>query len=140
MIQQRSNIVPKTCFECPQGDVLRTSWRRPGSTFNRPSNVRLGRPLDVISGRPQDVRSRRPRDDQIGSLGMSWGCCKGTYCGPILAGWVDLWNYQLPGFIIEFMIGLIILYVKKVIIKMVLIVILQESELINIILYPQKKY
>ena len=67
---------------------------------------------------------------------MSWGCCKGTSCGPTLASWVDLWNSVVPGFIIEFMIGLIILYVKKVIIKMVLIVILQESELIHIILYP----
>ena len=66
------------CFEYPLGDVLRTSWGCPKSTFQgRPLSVRLGRPLDVISGYSQDVRSGcprdvrwgRPQDGQIGSLG-----------------------------------------------------------------------
>ena len=89
-----TNIVPKTCFECPLGDVLRTSWGCAESTsLGRPVDVRLGRPLDVISGRPKDVRSRRPRDGQIGSLGdvlgtLEWGVL-GTSWGPIFAGWVN---------------------------------------------------
>ena len=49
------------------GDVLRTSWGHPESTYEgRPLNVRLRRPVDVISGRPQDVRLGHPRDGQIG--------------------------------------------------------------------------
>ena len=68
--------------------LWRSSRGRPESASQRrPLNVRLGRPLDVISvrpqgvrlGRPWDIRSRRSRDDQIGSLGTSWG--------PIFAGW-----------------------------------------------------
>ena len=51
------NIVPKTCFEGPLGDVLITSWGSPESTSQgSPVDVRLGRPLDVILRHPQDVR------------------------------------------------------------------------------------
>ena len=60
------------------GDVLRTSWGRPESTFQgRPLNIRLGRSQDVRSGRPQDVRSGRPRDSQIGPLGDVLGTLVG---------------------------------------------------------------
>ena len=41
--------------------------------------------------------------------------------------------------IMQFMIGLDILYVKKVVLQIVLIIILKESELTHIILYVQKK-
>ena len=41
--------------------------------------------------------------------------------------------------IMQFMIGLDILYVKKVVLQIVLITILKESELTHIILYVQKK-
>ena len=47
-----THIVPKTCFEGPLEDVLRTSWGCPESTSKgRLVDFRLGRPLDVISGR-----------------------------------------------------------------------------------------
>ena len=46
-------------------------------------------------------------------------------------------NYRI--YIMQFLIGLIILKVKKVMINIVLIIISQESELTYIILYLQKK-
>ena len=72
------------------GDVLRTSWGLPESTFQwRPLNERLGRSLDVISGRSQDVRLGRPPDGQIGSLGEVLGTFEGDGKSwwPIFAGW-----------------------------------------------------
>ena len=55
-----THIVPKTCFEDPLGNVLRTSWGCPESAYEgRPLNVRLGRPLDVISGRQIGTSPRR---------------------------------------------------------------------------------
>ena len=92
-----TNIVPKTCFEGPLGDVLRTSWGRPESTSQgRPVDVGLGRPLGVILGRPQDVRSGRLRDGQIGSLRyVLWrleGDVLGTSWGTVFAGWVGSCN------------------------------------------------
>ena len=86
-----TNIVPKTCFEGPLGDVLRMSWGRPESTSQRrPVDVKLGLPLDVISELPQDVRSGRPWAVQMGSLGNVLGTLQryvlGTSWGPIFAG------------------------------------------------------
>ena len=46
-------------------------------------------------------------------------------------------NYRI--YIMQFLIGLIVLKVKKVMINIVLIIISQESELTYIILYLQKK-
>ena len=40
----------------------------------------------------------------------------------------------------KFMIGLNILYVKKVVLQIILIEVLQESKFVYIVLYPQKKY
>ena len=77
-----TNIVPKTCFEGPLGDVLRMSWGRPESISQRHSvDVKLGRPLDVISGRPRDV--------QIGSLGNVLGTLQGYVLG-------TSWGQYLP--------------------------------------------
>ena len=103
-IQQITNIVPKTCFEGPLGDVLRTSWGRPESTSQgRPVDVRFGRPLDIISGRPQDVRLGR-------QIGTSPGCSNrifrgrpgtlegdvlGTSWEPISGGWVVKENIKV---------------------------------------------
>ena len=52
---------------------------------------------------------------------------------------LDIQNYLVLGFIIGLMIGLIILWVKNVIMNTVLIIILEESELIRINLYLWKK-
>ena len=52
---------------------------------------------------------------------------------------LDIQNYLVLGFIIGLMIGLIILWVKNVIMNMVLVIILEESELIRINLYLWKK-
>ena len=81
---------PYMRFECPLGDILRTSSGCPkSSSQGRPLNVKLRRPLDFISGRPQDVRSGRsldvklvrPRNYQIGSLGYILGMFKGNVIG-----------------------------------------------------------
>ena len=90
-------IVPKTCFKDPLGDVLRASWGRPESTYKGHSlNVRLRRPLDVISRLPQGIRLGRPRDSQIGSLGDVLGTLEGdvlvTSWRLISAGWEVLIN------------------------------------------------
>ena len=78
------HIATKTCFEGPPRGILRTSWRRPGSTSQ-------GCSLNVRLGRPQDVRSRRPWDGQIGSLGGVLGKLEedllGTSWGPIFVSW-----------------------------------------------------
>ena len=83
---RQPHIVPKTCFEDPQGDV-------PRSYQGCSLHVRLGLPLDVISDCSQNVRSGRPqeiisvllRDGQIGYL---WDVL-GTSWGPILVGWEE---------------------------------------------------
>ena len=68
-----THIVPKTCFESPLEDVLRTSWGCPESTSKgRLVDVRLGRPLDVIS------RRRTSSGRQIGaSAGRQIGTSPG---------------------------------------------------------------
>ena len=48
---------------------------------------------------------------------------------------VDIYYYLFMEDIMQFIIGLNILLVKKVILQIVLIIVLQESELINIIIY-----
>ena len=64
------HIVPNRRFEGPLGDVLRTSWGRPESTFQgRPLEARLRCPQDVILERPKDTESGRLRDGHIGSSG-----------------------------------------------------------------------
>ena len=99
-IQKMTPIVPKTCFQGPLGDVLRTSLGHPETTsqghlldvrLERPLNLRLGCSLDVISRRSQDDRLERPQDGQIGSLGDALETLEGdvlrTSWGPIFAGW-----------------------------------------------------
>ena len=77
-IEQMTHIVPKTCFESPLGDVLKTSWVCPEPTSQgRSLDVRLGCPLNVISGRPEDLEE--------GILGTSWG--------PIFVGWVNTYMF-----------------------------------------------
>ena len=57
-IQEMTHIVPKTCFECTPGDVLRTSKERPELTSQGPPlSVRLQHPFRTSLGREIETSS-----------------------------------------------------------------------------------
>ena len=78
------HIVPKTCFEGPVGDILRTSWRRPESTSQGTSlegqiRTSSGRHFRTSPGLSNRIFRRRPRDAAGVRPRDTWG--------PTFASW-----------------------------------------------------